>query len=298
MVIPVREFGQVLGDGMTSLVRTFRVVLPPALAVSLPASVLVILIFQNVDGALEFLDVVVNTPERLQNLPSEVILDLARPFYMAAGLATLAQLVTGIFVALVGHRAVACQVAEVETSARRAALHAARRYPVALLAVVVVALVVAGLIALGAIAWLTPLMTVGTPNTTSLLVAFLLFIALIGPGIWAAVSVSMTTAVVTIEGRGVVASVRRSMRLVRGRWWATTGFLALVGLLGGIAVQMIQLVAFPLVGLGEASAGLLIAAALGIFAQGIFVAGIAIMTTQWYLDLRARLETFAATDLV
>jgi hypothetical protein len=80
------------------------------------------------------------------------------------------------------------------------------------------------------------------------------------------------------------------MALVRGRWWPTVGFLILVGLLGSVAAQLVQLVALPILG----AAGVGLAAGLGfvvlIVAQGIVVAAIAVMTTLWYFDLRARKE--------
>jgi hypothetical protein len=131
---------------------------------------------------------------------------------------------------------------------------------------------------------------VGTPNSTSVLVAILLLPVLLGPGIWVGVAVSMTTSAVAIEEVGPVTAIRRSMQLVRGRWWPTAGFLALVGLLGGIAIQLIQLVALPLAGVSGGSTGLTIASALGVLAQGLLVAAIAAMYTYWYIDLRARRE--------
>jgi hypothetical protein len=71
----------------------------------------------------------------------------------------------------------------------------------------------------------------------------------------------------------------------------------MVGLLGGIAIQLIQLIALPLLATGRGSAALTIAAGLGVFAQGLLVAGIAAMYTHWYVDLRARQERLSTTDL-
>lgn len=297
MVIPTREFGQVLGDGMNSLARTWRVLLPTTLAISVPASIASIITFSLIDGATDFLDVVLNTPAQLQSLAPEVIWEMMQPFYLAVAITTGIQLLTGLLIALVGHRAVADEVAGHVAPAANTARRAIVRYPTALLAVVITLVAVAGLISLGVVFWLTPMMTVGTPNPASVLVALLLFIALIGPGIWVGVAISMTTPVVAIERLSAIASILRSVRLVRGRWWATAGFLLIVGLLGGIAIQMIQLLAFPLVMLGDASGVFVIAAGLGVFAQGVFVAAISAMTTQWYLDLRSRREPVARSDL-
>jgi len=107
----------------------------------------------------------------------------------------------------------------------------------------------------------------------------------------------MTTAAIAVETRGAVYSIRRSIRLVRGRWWATAGFLLLVGLLGGIAVQLIQLVALPLAVVGGGGAALTVASGLGALAQGLLIAAIAAMYTHWYVDLRARAESLSTESL-
>jgi hypothetical protein len=121
--------------------------------------------------------------------------------------------------------------------------------------------------------------------------------ALIIPGLWLIGSFTMVTAVIALEGSGPVASLGRSMALVRGRWWPTVGFLILVGLLGSIAAQLVQLIALPIIG----AAGIGIAAGLGfvalIVAQGMVVAAIAVMTTLWYFDLVARKEPVVTSTL-
>jgi hypothetical protein len=102
----------------------------------------------------------------------------------------------------------------------------------------------------------------------------------------------MLTAVIALEEAGPVDALRRSMTLVRGRWWPTVGFLIVVGLLGSVAAQLVQLIALPII--GAAGAGL--ATGLGfvvlVVAQGLVVAAIAVMVTIWYFDLRARKEPF------
>jgi hypothetical protein len=110
------------------------------------------------------------------------------------------------------------------------------------------------------------------------------------PGIWLAISLSMLTPVVSLEDRGVVASLTRSRRLVKGRWWPTLGFLLLVGLLGSVATQLIQLVAIPLATVGGVSTGLLLVSLLGLAAQGPIVAAMGATYTHWYVDLRSRVE--------
>ena len=84
---------------------------------------------------------------------------------------------------------------------------------------------------------------------------------------------------------------------MRGRWWPTLGILLIVGLLGGIAIQLIQLIALPLAAVGGGSASLTVASALGVLTQGLLVAAISAMYTHWYIDLRSRRERVATSDL-
>lgn len=296
MVINPRPFGQVLSDAMNSLARTWRAVLVPALVVSIPVSIITVLVFR-VSGGGEFLEIVVNNPERLTGLPAEVFMELARPFYIAVAIATLLQILAGVFVALASHRAVASEMNGVKLSGGESTRLALRRYPAGIGSALIIVVAIAVLVGLGVTLWLVPIISVGTPNFTSVFVALLLLAVLLGPGIWAGVAMSMTTSAIAIENQGVFGSIRRSMRLVRGRWWPTAGFLLLVGLLGGIAIQLIQLVALPLAAVGGGSATLTIASALGVLAQGVLVAGIAAMYTHWYVDLRARRESLSTSDL-
>ncbi len=268
----------------------------PALLVTVPVSVITVIMFR-LSGSGEFMDIILNNPERLQALPEEVFWELARPFYIAIGVASVLQIVSGVFVALASHRTVASELNGTSITGSQAARHALRRFGAGLGATVMILVVVAILAGLGAAIWLVPVLAVGTPNGATRLVALLLFGALLGPGIWAGVAMSMTTSAVAIEDIGAIGSIRRSMRLVRGRWWPTAGFLMLVGLLGGIAIQLIQLIALPLAALGGTSGMVTIASGLGVFAQGLLLAGIAAMYTHWYIDLRARKESLSTDDL-
>ncbi len=258
-------------------------------------SVATVVVFRMTGGG-EFLDMLVNRPEAVARLPREVFWELARPFYIAIGVATVLQLIGGVFVALASHRAVAADLAGRTISGGEVSMQALRRYGAGLGAILLILITVSILVGLGITIWLVPVLSVGTPNTTSVLVAMLLLFVLLGPGTWAAVSVSMSTAVIAVEEKGALASIRRSMRLVRGRWWPTLGFLLMVGLLGGIAVQLIQLIALPLAAAGGGSGALIIASALGVLTQGLLVAAIAVMYTHWYVDLRARRETISTSD--
>jgi len=296
MVITPRPFGQVLSDAVNSLGRIWKTVLMPALAASVPVGITTAVVFR-VTGGSDFLELILNTPENLAGLPNDVFWELARPFYIALAVATVLQVVAGVFIALASHGAVAADLRGESPSGADVSRLALRRYAVGLGATVLIVLAVALLIGVGTAFWLMPAISVGTPNLGSLFVALLLLVALLGPGVWVAVSLSMASSTIAIEGQGVLGSIRRSMRLVRGRWWATAGFLMLVGLLGGIAIQLIQLIALPLAAIGGGGGALTIASALGVLTQGLLVAAIAAMYTHWYVDLRARRETLTTSDL-
>lgn len=296
MVISPRPFAQVLGDAVNSLARIWRTVLAPALVVSVPVSIGIAILFR-VSGGADFLDFLLNDPERLMGLPDEVLWELARPFYLALAATAGLELVSGVFVALASHGAVASDVGGEPMSGGDVSRLALRRYAAGLGSSLLVVAAVAILVTLGLTVWLMPVVSVGTPNATSLFVAFILLMVLIGPGVWLGVAASMATSAVAIESTGALRSIRRSMHLVRGRWWPTAGYLVLVGLLGGIAIQLIQLIALPLAAIGGGSSALIVAAALGVFTQGLLVAAIAAMYTHWYIDLRARRETLTMSDL-
>jgi len=296
MVIAPRQFGQVLNDAMLGLGAVWKTLLGPAVVVFIPVSVITVWVF-TATGAADFLETLLNTPGSLQTLPEQVIAEMAEPLFWAAGISSFLQLLAAVFVALASHAAVAAHIRGEPLTSGEAARQALRRYPAAIGATLLITLVVLVLVGLGVVVWLGPMTSVGTPNDASVMVALLLLAALLGPGLWVSVATSMTTSALTIESSRALDSIRRSMRLVRGRWWPTAGYLILVGLLGGIAIQLIQLVALPLALVGGGGSALSIASILGVVAQGLLVAGIAAMYTHWYVDLRARRETLSSESL-
>jgi hypothetical protein len=296
MVIAPRPLTRLLGDAMTSLAHVWRALLAPATVVSVAMGLAAWAVFEA-NGGGAFLDAVINNPGSLQKLSDDVVAELLKPFYVATAQVALLQIAAYVFIALASHRAVVAQVSGSPLTGVEVSRQAGRRYLTGLGATLLVVVMVATLLGVGMLLWLTPVMSVGTPNATSVLLATLLLGLLVGPGIWAGVALSMTTPAVAIENVGVLRSIRRSMALVRGRWWATAGFLVMIGLLGGIAIMLIQLVALPLATGGAGDALLTLATALGVLTQGMLVAAIAAMYTHWYLDLRARKERLSISDL-
>lgn len=281
---------------MVGLGAVWKTLLLPAVIVFIPVSIITVWVF-SATGAADFLEMLLNTPGSLQTLPEQVVAELAAPFLWAAGITSVLQLLAAVYVALASHAVVAGHLTGSPLTSGQAARRALVRYPTAIGATLLITLVVMVLVGLGIVVWLGPMISVGTPNDASVLVALLLLVVLVGPGIWVSVATSMTTSAVVIESSGAIASIRRSMRLVRGRWWPTAGYLILVGLLGGIAIQLIQLVALPLALVGGGGSALGIASILGVLAQGLLIAGIAAMYTHWYVDLRARREELSTGNL-
>jgi hypothetical protein len=272
---------------MNALGRTWKALISPALWAFIPAGIGGLLVFRF-SGAEEFLELVFNDPGYLDSLPPDELIDKAMPFLQATLIAVIFQILASVFVYLASHYVIATDAAGGSTTGAEARRVALRRYATGVLAGIIVLLAVGGVVVAGLIAWTIPWALVGIPNTTSVFIATVLIVALMTPAIWLGVTLSMWSSVLMVEKRGVIGSLRRSFELVRQRWWPTFGFLALVGLLGSVAIQLIQLVAIPLSVVGDLGVGISIASLIGLVAQGFIVAAIAAMYTTWYIDLRAR----------
>jgi hypothetical protein len=127
----------------------------------------------------------------------------------------------------------------------------------------------------------------------ALVLLALAFVLLVIPGIWLYAAWSVATPALLIEGCGAWHALRRSFRLVRGRWWPTAGVLivseVMVALLGG-AIQAL-LVGIFLTGGSVGVVVLLVslAAAVSAVLTRPFVAAI---RTVLYYDLRVRKEGY------
>lgn len=137
---------------------------------------------------------------------------------------------------------------------------------------------------LGALVWLSILMSLG------LTLGFLLCLV---PGIWLAVGWSLAYVALVAEDLSGSRALRRSLNLVRGRWWATFGVLLIAFILNTVVDQI---VAIPLVILSFVSEDSVIGFALSALANIIsdvittpFVAAVFVLV---YFDLRVRKEGF------
>jgi hypothetical protein len=260
MPITPRSSGEVLTAGISMLAKVWKSLVAPSMGAFIPLGALTLLTFQAT-GAIEFLRLSFNDPDALEAMPRQEFLELATPFLNAGLVVLLLQTIAAAFISLATSRVVA---AEIEGEPIRGG--AASRF---------------------ALSKMLTLVAIGIIAAFGISIGFLLLVI---PGIWLAVSVTMTPHVVAVEDRGIIASLSRSIRLVRGRWWPTLGYLVLVGLMGSVAGLLLQFVAIPLVALGDVSIGLGLVFVAGLIFQGLVVAAIAVMNTMWYFDLQARVE--------
>lgn len=120
-------------------------------------------------------------------------------------------------------------------------------------------------------------------------------LALLVPGIFLAVALSTSMPALLVEGLSAPAALRRSFRLVRGRWWATCGAL----LLAAVVVTVLNLltgavvVAIFLRGVESLSSvrlataiSSLVSLAVGVLTTSLLAA----IGTVCYFDLRVRKE--------
>jgi hypothetical protein len=128
----------------------------------------------------------------------------------------------------------------------------------------------------------------------------LAFIALVIPGIWLYVAWSVATPVLLIEGRGGYAALRRSFRLVRGRWWPSAGVLAVAAIMTSVVGAAIEGVLVGVFVAGSDRSVLLtvtlvsLAAAVSAILTRPFAAAV---RTVLYYDLRVRHEGYDVTLL-
>src|SRR5829696_3164685 len=125
------------------------------------------------------------------------------------------------------------------------------------------------------------------------------FLALVVPGVWLAVGFSVAVPVL-LERAGPVASLRRSLGLVSGRWWTTAGVLLvgqlLVGLVGALLQGIVMSIPASLSD-GEHVAGAIGMALGGTLATAITAPCSAAIVTLLYMDLRVRKDHFTLGSL-
>jgi hypothetical protein len=107
------------------------------------------------------------------------------------------------------------------------------------------------------------------------------FLLLIVPGIWLSVRLYFGAQVAVVDGVGPAEALRRSSRLVDGRWWSTFGRL----LLGGIIFSIIVIPLYALVAFVDNGVLFVLAS---IVLDTVSLSLTALFGTLLFFDLRAR----------
>lgn len=259
MEIQPQTFGSSLSELIRLLGKVWRPLLLPALVTSVVVAATSYWVLTST-SAIDFLELTFTNPELLETLPDDEIVDLFSSFFIGFAL------VSAISAALYGFLSLATALAvKNELSDGAHDVNITGR-------------------ALGLMApWVVALFFTWLGTAVG-------FVLLILPGIWFAVSMTMVAPVLAIEGSGPLAAMRRSFRLVRGNWWETLGFVLLVGLIGGTASQLVQLLAIPALLFGSGGIAFGLSIVLTVAVQGLIIAAIAVGITVWYLNLRARAD--------
>jgi hypothetical protein len=263
MEVKPRPFGEILNEGMAMLGKVWRKILVPAFWAFVVLGVATIAVFA-LTGADDAVQLILTDPLALDEMSDAEVREIALVLLQAGLTIVVVQALAGGFVNMAVHRIVAGEIVGESVGAGAASSFAFGR-----------------------------MLTLVASAVLAMIVVLIGLLALIIPGLWLIGSFSMLTAVIALEEAGPVDALRRSMTLVRGRWWPTVGFLIVVGLLGSVAAQLVQLIALPIIGAGGAGLTTGLGFVLLVVAQGIVVAAIAVMVTLWYFDLRARKEPVA-----
>jgi hypothetical protein len=199
--------GEILDAGIKLFTRHWRPLVLSVVGLILPVQILSALVTASV------------APEQFDLTTSETGVDEGEEaeFLIGQGVIALLSVVSVLLATAVCFKAVADAYLGVEPDWRRSLRFAVRR--------------LGGLVGVTVIGGL--LVALGT-------------VALIVPGIWLFVSYSVAVPALLLERIGPWKALRRSFRLVRGRWWPTAGVLVvgylLIGIIGALATAVIMLV--------------------------------------------------------
>ena len=158
------------------------------------------------------------------------------------------------------------------------------------------------LVLLLAASWLVAMVVIALIASVKQLegLAVLLILVLFVVGVWVYVRLTFATPALVLEDLRVMAAIRRSMTLTKGRWWRTLGVLLLSGIVISIINQVLQ------AGLGFASGlvigltmpasgttGTLVAGALAaLLASALTAPFVSGVISLLYIDARIRSEGF------
>ena len=233
--------------------------------------------------------VATDTPEGFQTLPAELRTQIVTDFSLGAA-AALALLLLGLVFIFVATHLV---VARDEVSRRGAdgpdeaglLRGTFLAYPRTLISATVGVVGSAAALGLGVAVWSIPFAAVGLPNGLATGVAILSLILVLAPGMWLLSSVSMTTAVSTLEATSVIASIQRSAFLVKaesGPPWPTFCWSDLWRVSPSCWFRWWP---FPSSPARRPHSSVFSVSASAILGQGALTTALGVMVSYWYLAL-------------
>jgi hypothetical protein len=137
-----------------------------------------------------------------------------------------------------------------------------------------------------------PLLAMLIVSYIGLVIAFILLVI---PGIWLYAAWGVATPVLMIEHLGPFGALRRSARLVKGRWWATAGVLLFSFLMTTVLTSIVSgvLTAIALTSSNPSVSFAVLISLLSGVVSGLIVQPFqATVTTVLYYDLRVRHEGY------
>ncbi|MDA8393175.1 MAG: glycerophosphoryl diester phosphodiesterase membrane domain-containing protein [Actinomycetota bacterium] len=143
-----------------------------------------------------------------------------------------------------------------------------------------------------ALSRIAPLLWIGIEALVLVSIGLVLFVL---PGIWLAVALSVAIPVLMLEGTKGRRALRRSRKLVKGRWWPTLATLAAALLLQAVIGAMVGGIIGGVAGglAGGSGTVVVLAHLLAVILVGVAVTPFrAAVVTVIYFDLRVRKEGF------
>jgi hypothetical protein len=290
------SFGDNLNEWFRVLGRTWKPLIVVSLLAFAPVAAAVAVLFGFTDAGGLVVDLM--DPAFVEDLPPEEVISELTPLIWAGAIWVMLQTVASLFVYVAGSRIVAEDRAGMQPTWRTAGRHAsARLFPVvlgALIAFVGFAIVSAAAVGVG---WLA-IESLGV-DFLSVFIAAVVGLTAVVLSIWIGLSIAFYPQLMAMEDAGAAEGLRRSFRLVQGRWWVTAGFVLVTSLIASAVAQVASLVFLPLAFVGVfVPAALSGAYAFAVLLQGPFTAVMATAYAIWYLDLRSRQETVTADQIV
>ncbi|MFI5973717.1 glycerophosphoryl diester phosphodiesterase membrane domain-containing protein [Streptomyces sp. NPDC051452] len=241
-VIPLRPLGvgEIL-DGAVSTMRThWRTVLGISLAVSLLVETTLVL----VQGLL--MNDITQASFDSRDASTDDILRALRDSLIGTGLitviSTIAVLISTALLTTITSRAVLGKPVGIGEAWREARPQIPRLFGLLLL----IGLIVVGLGVAGTLPGILVLTLGGGDGAGAALLALGILAAIVVGG-WLMIRLYLATPALMLERQGIVKSMSRSTKLVRGSWWRVFGIVLLTGLITNIVASLVS-IPFALVG--------------------------------------------------